>query len=122
MPVGFVLDENCRGPLWSAIRSHNLRGIDIIDVVRVGDLPDLPLQTPDPDILAWAEQSGRVLLTYDESSMPAHLIAHLQAGCHSPGVFIVRAKIPLPEIVEAIVNVALASDPGEWVDRLEYIP
>jgi hypothetical protein len=122
MPIGFVLDENCRGPLWSAIRSHNLRGIDTIDVVRVGDLADLPLQTPDPEILGWAERSGRILLTFDEHSMPGHWIAHLQAGRHSPGLFIMRSNVTLPEIAEVMVIVAHASDPGEWVDRLEYIP
>ena len=122
MPIGFVLDENCRGPLWTAVRSHNKRGMDTIDVVRVGDLPDLPLQAPDPEILAWAERSGRILLTYDESSMPGHWIAHLQSGRHSPGVFIVRANVSLPEIVEVMVIVAHASKSGEWVDRMEYIP
>jgi Domain of unknown function (DUF5615) len=122
MPIGFVLDENCRGPLWSAVRSHNRRGIDMIDVVRVGDLPDLPLQTSDPLILAWAEQTGRILVTYDESSMPGHWIDHLQSRRHSPGLFIVRANVSLPDIVETMVIVAHASDPGEWRDRLEYIP
>jgi Domain of unknown function (DUF5615) len=122
MPIGFVLDENCRGPLWSAIRSHNLRGKDILDVVRVGDLPELPLQTSDPEILVWAERARRILLTYDESSMPGHWIAHLQAGRHSPDMFIVRSEVTLPEIVEVMVIVARASDPGEWLDRLEYIP
>lgn len=122
MPIGFVLDENCRGPLWSAIKSHNRRGIDTIDAVRVGDFPDLPLQTSDPAILAWAERSSRVLLTYDESSMPGHWIAHLQSGRHSPGVFIVRSNATLPEIVNMLVIVAHASDPDEWLDRLEYIP
>ena len=122
MPIGFVLDENCRGPLWSAVRSHNQRGFDTIDVVRVGDLPDLPLQTLDPVILAWAEQAGRILLTYDESSMPGHWIDHLRSGRHSPGLFIVRTNVSLPDIVEAMVIVAHASDPDEWLDRLEYIP
>ena len=119
MPIGFVLDENCRGP---AIRTHNRRGTDTIDVVRVGDLPDLPLQTPDPLIIAWAEQAGRILLTYDESSIPGHLLDHLRSGRHSPGVFIVRANIALPVVVEAMVIVAHASDSSEWIDRLEYIP
>lgn len=85
MPLAFVLDENCRGPLWNAIQSHNQGGNYPIDAVRVGDLPDLPLQCGDPEILAWAEGAGRILLTIDESTMPAHWIAHLQSGRHSPG-------------------------------------
>jgi hypothetical protein len=122
MTIAFVLDENARGPLWSAIQKHNQGAVHPIDAVRVGDLPDLPLRASDPEILAWAEQAGRILLTFDESSMPGHWIDHLQSGRHSPGVFIVREKVPLREIVENLVIVAYASEPSEWQDRLEYFP
>jgi hypothetical protein len=122
MPLAFVLDENCRGPLWNAIQSHNQRGSYPLDAVRVGDLPDLSLQSSDPEILAWAERAGRILLTFDESTMPSYWIAHLQSGRHSPGVFIIRTKATLREIVENLVLVAYASDPAEWLDRLEYFP
>src|SRR5438128_329247 len=100
MPIAFVLDENARGPLWKAIQTHNQGGIHPIDAVRVGDQADLPLRSRDPAILAWAEQTGRILLTYDESSMTGHWLDHLQAGHHSPGVLILREKVPLRKIVE----------------------
>jgi hypothetical protein len=105
-----------------AIQSHNLAGVQPIDAVRVGDLADLPLQASDPEILVWAEQAGRILLTSDESSMPGHWIDHLQSGRHSPGVLILRSGVPLREIVQNLVIMAYASDPSEWVDRLEYFP
>jgi hypothetical protein len=41
--IRFVLDEHLRGPLWRAGQRHNARAEDPIDVVRVGDPPDLPL-------------------------------------------------------------------------------
>jgi hypothetical protein len=90
--------------------------------MRVGNLADLPLQTPDTLIIALAEQAGRILLTYDESSIPGHWLDHLRSGRHSPGVFIVRANIALPLILEAMVIVAHASESSEWIDRFEYIP
>ena len=49
MPLQFVLDEHLRGPLWDVIKQHSIYGIDPIDVVRVGDLRDLPLGIKDPD-------------------------------------------------------------------------
>ena len=56
MPIGFLLDEQMRGkPLWHALRRLTLTGTVGVDVLRVGDLPDLPLGTSDPDILIWAE-------------------------------------------------------------------
>jgi hypothetical protein len=88
----------------------------------VGDRPDLPLQASDPEILAWAERTGRILLTSDESTMPGHWLDHLHAGRHSPGVLIIREKVSLREVVENLVILAYASDPSEWWDRLEYFP
>jgi hypothetical protein len=43
MPLRYLLDENQRGVLWHVIQRHNARGVDPIDAVRVGDLPELPL-------------------------------------------------------------------------------
>src|SRR5438128_2200982 len=44
----FLLDEHLRGPLWPAILRHNAQGGLLIDAVRVGDPPDLPLGSDDP--------------------------------------------------------------------------
>jgi hypothetical protein len=63
MPLAFVLDEHLRGSLWRALQRWNLLGVDVLDVVRVGDPPDLPLGTSDPDLLAWAEREGRILVS-----------------------------------------------------------
>lgn len=122
MPIAFVLDENCRGPLWKAIQTHNQKGVFPLDAVRVGDAPDLPLQSSDPELLEWAERAGRIVLTLDENTMPGYWIDHLRSGRHSPGVLILRDRVPLPEVVESLVLVAYATEPGDWVDRLEYFP
>lgn len=76
MPLRFVRDEHLRGPLWRAIHRHNGVGVDPIDAVRVGDPPDLPLGSADPDILAWAEREGRVLVTQDWDTMVSHFWDH----------------------------------------------
>jgi hypothetical protein len=83
----FLLDEHLRGPLWVAILRHNRQGGLLLDAGRVGDPPDLPLASPDPTILLWAEREGRILLTEDVHTMPGPLAQHLQGGHHSPGVY-----------------------------------
>lgn len=85
MPLLYVLDEDVRGPLWRHILRYNARGIDPIDVIRVGDFDDLPLGILDPDILLWCEASNRVLISHDRSTTPSHLKNHLAAGHHCPG-------------------------------------
>src|SRR5947209_4589649 len=109
MPLSFLLDENQRGPLWKAIFFHNLTGINLVDAVRVGDLPDLPLGSLDPDILLWAEREGRILVTKDKDSMSAHLADHLQSGHHSPGVFSIRKRSSLPLVVSFLAAAAYES-------------
>lgn len=46
MPLTYVLDEHLRGPLWHLLGRHSQRGVDVIDVTRVGDPEDLVLGTP----------------------------------------------------------------------------
>jgi hypothetical protein len=96
MALGYPLDEHLRGVLWRAIQRHNAQGVNVLDVVRVGDPADLPLGSADPALLLWAEQHGRILISRDERTLPAHLATHLQAGHHSPGIFILRRRCSFP--------------------------
>lgn len=123
MPLRFLLDENLRGGvLWQAIRRHNAANIDPIDVVRVGDPPDLPCGSLDPDVLAWAEREGRILVTLDRQTIAAHLTAHLHAGRHSPGVFLIRGGPPVSQVVAFLILAAHASDAADWRDQVSYVP
>ena len=122
MPLSYLLDEHLRGPLWKAIQWHNLRGVEVLDVVRVGDAPDLPSGSLDPDILVWAEREGRILVTEDKSTMSTHLADHLRAGRHVPGIFIPRPRSTLPQVVAFLAAAAYGSDPAEWHDRLFFVP
>jgi hypothetical protein len=122
MSLRYGLDEHLRGPLWGAIQQHNAAGVDPLDVVRVGDPPDLPLGTVDPDLLLWAEREGRILVSLDKKSLPGHLANHLQAGHHSPGIFIIRQRATLPRVVAYLARVASTSDPLAWQDHITYIP
>ena len=122
MPLAFVLDEQLRGPLWHAIGSHNMRGVHPIDAVRVGDSPDLPLGSLDPDILVWAEAHDRILVTKDEKTLKSYLAKHLQTGRHSPGVFIIRRGSTLAGVTFFLAVAAHASESADWRDQVVYIP
>jgi hypothetical protein len=121
MPLSYLFDEHLRGPLWRAVQSHNLRSDEVLDVVRVGDLPDLPLGEQDEAILRWAEREGRIVVTYDRSTIPKHLENHLSDGHHSPGVFLLPRDASIARIVSFLILTAYASDPEDWQDRIEYV-
>ena len=123
MPVRFLLDEQMRGkPLWHALRRLQSSGSFAIDVIRVGDAPDLPLGTTDPDILIWSEREGRILISEGRRTITRHLAEHLRSGQTSPGIFVVRRGASLADVVRWLQLVAIDDDPGAWRDQATFIP
>ncbi len=122
MALRFVIDEHWRGPLWSAIQHHNAASAYPIDAERVGDPPDLPLGTLDPDLLIWAEREGRIIVTDDKSTLVTYLNQHLQAGRHSPGVILIRPAFTLGQLVFELALIAHAGDPAFYADCPRFIP
>jgi len=123
MALRYLLDENLRGPLWAALeRANALRKDLALEIACVGDESDLPLGIADQEILRWANQHGFVLVSSDFRTMPQHLAAHLQAGLHCPGVFLVALPCPIPHLLEALFS--YADDPAEnvWRDQITFIP
>ena len=122
MALSFVLDEHLRGPLWQAIFRHNLRAAEQLDVIRVGDTPDLPLEIGDPEILLWAERESRILVTEDRHTMAIHLQEHLASGHRSPGILIIRPDQRMRALIECLVLIAHAGEPTDFADLITYIP
>jgi hypothetical protein len=120
--IRYLLDEQLRGQLWHALCWHNQRGAYPLDVVRVGDPPDLSQGSTDSEILTWAEREGRLLVSADRKTLLQYFHEHLRAGHHSPGLLLVRPLSPLPQLVEFLVAAAYASEAKEWVDVWRYIP
>jgi predicted nuclease of predicted toxin-antitoxin system len=57
-----------------------VRRLPELDVLRVQDVG--LAGAADPVILEWTAQQGRILLTHDAKTMPAHAYARLRAGQH----------------------------------------
>src|SRR5947209_13339399 len=122
MALSYLLDEHFRGPLWRAVLWHNSSGVYPLDVLRVGDPADLPLGSGDSAVLLWAEREQRILVTHDPDTMPTHLADHLAAGRQSPGVFMIRPRSTLPQLLSFLRDAAYASEPAEWQGRIQLIP
>jgi hypothetical protein len=121
--IAFVFDEDARSKrVRHACRRYVTPAGLPLDVTRVGEPSDLPSGTRDPQLLLWAEVHGRILVSRDKSTMPGHLANHLAAGHHSPGVFILRPRITLHEVLEYLALVADDNNPVSWRDQVFYIP
>jgi predicted nuclease of predicted toxin-antitoxin system len=76
----------------------------------------------DTEVLAQAARQDRILVTHDFRTMPKHFAEFLTGGGSSPGVFLVKQRTPLAEVIEELVLVWAASEPEDWKNRILEIP
>ncbi len=111
-----LADENIKRQL---VRGLLLRQSNL-DIVRAQDVGLLGLD--DPLVLEWAASEGRVLITYDVSTMPAFAYERIAEGQLMPGVIIIRASMPVGQAIEDMLILVGATVPGECGGRVLYLP
>ncbi len=75
----------------------------------------------DPEVLARAAASERILVTHDRRTMPRHFATFL-ADHQSPGVLIVSQKVTVSQAAEELILIWALSEPSEWTNRICAIP
>ena len=76
----------------------------------------------DPEVLALAAELGRVLVSHDIGTMPAHFRTFRNAGKQSSGVFLIPQSLDVGTAIDEIQLIWLASEASEWEDRLVWLP
>ena len=76
---------------------------------------------PDPKVLAQAASEGRVLVSHDRQTMPAHFrrLTETQA---SPGLVIVSQELDIGRAIEELLLVWAASEAEEWENTVIFLP
>jgi hypothetical protein len=77
---------------------------------------------PDPDLLQWAADNNRILLTHDLATIPAHAYARLSHNLPMPGVFLLDQRHPVGVAIDDLLLLLTASDQSEWNGLLLYLP
>jgi hypothetical protein len=75
----------------------------------------------DPDVLALAAVTGRLLVSHDRRTMPWHF-ADFVAHTESPGLIIVPQKLPVADAIEELLLLWALSEPSEWTNRICALP
>lgn len=117
--IRFLADQNFRAAIVEGLRRMRPE-MDIQSVRDIG-LTD----APDPVVLAYANEHGRVLLTHDKRTMPRHLDDFLRAapaGVHHPGGLLIPQRMATGPAIEEILLIWEASEPNEWQDRITFLP
>ena len=74
----------------------------------------------DPEVLALAADSGRLLVTHDQKTMPMHF-GQFIAERISPGVIIIPQHMPIASAAEGLVLIWAASEAEEWINRIFWL-
>jgi predicted nuclease of predicted toxin-antitoxin system len=112
----FLSDENIDSDLILGLR----RRVDEIDILRV---QDVGLRTVgDPEILQWAAEEGRILISHDLKTIPRFAGDRLTAGLPMPGVILLRSSLSIAQAIDEIAAIAVASDAEEWNNQIAYLP
>lgn len=112
----FLADENMDRDLVAGLR----RRVDDVDIVRV---QDVDLRTvSDSEILQWAADQDRILVSHDLRTIPGFVSERLQARLTMPGVILMRAALPMAVAIDELATIATASEAEEWIGQIAYLP
>ncbi len=118
MSAGFLLDEQL--PKWWRRAINRLQ--PALKLRQVGQAGAPPLQSADPLLLEWCETNDFYLLTNNRSTMPHHLGAHVAAGRHIPGIFVVDPRMDIADLSNDLALIDGASFPLEHQDQIKFLP
>lgn len=79
-------------------------------------------EATDPQLLTWAAQEHRVVVTHDRKTMPAHAARLMSAGETVAGLFVVPRGLPLRQVIEDLELMITCSENSEWVNVVRYLP
>lgn len=75
----------------------------------------------DHEVLAWAAERGRVLLTHDVTTMTRFAYDRIAAGDPMPGVFVIHQSSRIGSVIEALVQLVTHSREGEWEGQVRFL-
>lgn len=109
-------DENIGTTIIEALRQ--LRpDIDIVRVVDVG-----LGGADDPEILEWAANENRVLITHDVHTMTKHAYDRLEGGLYMAGMIQIKTGATFRKVVEDILICLEIATTEEWQTVIRFVP
>ncbi|HEV8483517.1 MAG TPA: DUF5615 family PIN-like protein [Blastocatellia bacterium] len=114
--VRFFADQNFDGDIVRGL----LRRIPDLDIVTAHQAG--LSEAPDLDLLEWAANHERVIVTHDKRTMPDHAGHRIRTNLRMCGLVVVPMLLPLRQAIEEIELIAKCSQEGEWENRVQFLP
>ena len=111
-----LIDEDVHGDIVDGLRRRQ----PALHLVRVQDVG--LRHTPDPIILEWAAQQGRVVVSVDKKTLAVDAWDRVAHGLPMPGVAILRILLTIGQAIDELEISAVAGNPDDFRDQVIYLP
>jgi hypothetical protein len=96
------------------------RRLPELDLVGVRDQGMAGIK--DPDLLAWAAQHGRIVVTHDRNTMSGFAYDRVARGLPMAGVVVVSQDLAIGKAIDDLLVLVQCSSEEECKDRVQFIP
>jgi hypothetical protein len=109
-------DESLHGDIVRGLRRRE-PGLDLITV------PEASLRSrTDPEVLQWAAEEGRILITQDESTMIGYAWDRVKAGQSMPGLLVRPKGTTIRQAIEGLLLLAHCGIGEDFENRVQFFP
>ncbi len=91
-----------------------------LDLVRVQDVG--LRRASDPEVLAWAAEENRVVVTQDRSTLVGVAWERVKGGIPMPGVLAIRPNTTIGDAIDAVRLGAVCWGEDEVVNKVLFVP
>jgi Domain of unknown function (DUF5615) len=114
--LSLLSDENLNGDI---IRGLFLRQPNL-DLIRVQDVGLIEVE--DPEILAWAAEKQRIILTHDRAMMPDFAYERIVRREAMSGMFVINDRMPIRQAIDELLLLIDCTEQIEWKGVVLYLP
>jgi hypothetical protein len=76
----------------------------------------------DPDLLAFAAEQGRIVVTHDLETLLKYAYDRVTSGLRMPGVIAVPQSLPIGRAIDDLITVLECCAPGDMEDSVLHLP
>lgn len=113
--IRFFADENFDQNIVDGL----MRVQPEIDIITAAEA--FMLGEADPEMLAYAADTDRVLVSHDFKTMPHFFAEFIMSGRRSPGLLLIYQNAPIRKAIEVLHIAWYASLPEDWVNTYDKL-
>jgi hypothetical protein len=114
--ISFLADQNFNGKILRGLKER----LPELDCIRTQDF-GLEAYT-DEELLAWAANENRVILTHDAKTFPTFAYERMTKGETMRGVIVVDDQTPIGKAIDDLEIIICCRFENEWANNVTRIP